>query len=168
MEQLIGSKLPDIGLVATDGRIVNPAQLAGRAVFFCYPYTGRPGHADPQGWDTIPGAHGSTPQALGFSAAYERFVKLGVKVFGVSFQDVFWQSEFAKRNSLQIPLLSDHARKFSNALNLETFKAGDGDFLKRVTLVAAHATIVAVRVPVEMPGKDAEETLALIEKLGPL
>jgi peroxiredoxin len=166
MEQLIGAKLPDVTLVATDGRMINPAQEAGLVVYFCYPYTGRPGHPDPEGWDLIPGAHGSTPQALGFSEAYENYQKFGVKVFGVSFQDVFWQSEFAQRNSLKVPLLSDHAKKFANALKLETFKAGGHDFLKRVTLIAVNGTIVATHDPIELPSGDAEETLKMIAALG--
>jgi peroxiredoxin len=165
LQHLVGTKLPDTGLVATDGRVVNPARETGVSVYFCYPYTGRPGHADPPGWDGIAGAHGSTPQAFGFSEAYERFQKLGVKVFGVSFQDVFWQSEFVKRNSLGVPLLSDHGREFATALQLDTFKAGLDDYLSRTTLIAVDGTIVGVRHPVDVPALDAEETLALIESL---
>ena len=166
MQHLIGTKLPDTGLVATDGRMVNPAHVAGLGVYFCYPYTGRPGHADPAGWDAIPGAHGSTPQALGFSKAYEKYQKLGARVFGVSFQDVFWQREFVKRHSLGVPLLSDHGRKFSTALQLETFKAGLEDYLSRITLIAIDGNIVGLRFPVDVPARDAEETLALIDSLG--
>jgi peroxiredoxin len=135
-------------------------------VYFCYPYTGRPGYADPAGWDGIAGAHGSTPQALGFSEVYEKYQKLAVKVFGVSFQDVFWQSDFVKRNSLRVPLLSDHARKFADALQLETFKAGTDDYLKRITLVAVDGKTIGVRFPVDAPARDAKETLQLIESLG--
>lgn len=165
MEQFIGVGLPDVGLLATDGRMINPSRETGVCVFFCYPYTGRPGYADPERWDDIPGAHGSTPQALGFSEACETYQKLNVKVFGVSFQDAFWQREFVERNALQVPLLSDHARKFSTALRLETFKAGADDYLERVTLIAIDGTIVAARFPVEAPGMDAIETLQLIESL---
>jgi peroxiredoxin len=165
LQHLAGHKLPDVALAATDGRMINPAREAGVSVFFCYPYTGRPGHGDPTGWDDIPGAHGSTPQALGFSAAYEKYQKLAVKVFGVSFQDIFWQSEFVRRNSLRVPLLSDHARKFASALRLETFKAGTEDYLKRVTLIALNGIIIVTRVPVDVPARDAEETLKLIESL---
>jgi peroxiredoxin len=166
MEHLIGTKVPDIALVATDGRIINPARESGLCVYFCYPYTGRPGHADPEGWDQIAGAHGSTPQTLGYSEAYEKYQKLGVKVFGVSFQDVFWQSEFAKRQSLKVPLLSDHARKFAGALKLETFKAGGEDYLQRVTLIVVEGTVIAVRNPIEAPAADAEEALKMIVALG--
>ena len=154
--------------MSTDGRVVNPALELGVMVCFCYPYTGRPGFANPAGWDEIAGAHGSTPQALGFSEAYEKYRKLGVKVYGVSFQDVFWQSECVKRNLLKVPLLSDHSRKFATALRLETFKAGTEDYLKRVTLIAVDGTIAGVRFPVDDPAQDAAETLRLIESLGAL
>ena len=165
VEKLVGQMLPDVGLVATDGRLINPTRNKGLCVYFCYPYTGRPGQPDPPGWDNIHGAHGSTPQALGYSEAYDFYQKLGVKVYGVSFQDVFWQSEFVKRSALKVPLLSDHARKFARALALETFKAGTEEYLTRVTLIARDGTIVAMRSPAEAPALDGKETLALIENL---
>ena len=58
-------------------RKVNFAKLAGMAIVYCYPWTGRPGLPNPPDWDDIPGAHGSTPQAEGFRDLYAGFQQVG-------------------------------------------------------------------------------------------
>jgi peroxiredoxin len=150
-------KLPDIELPSTLGGTVNPSKLKGRAVIFCYPYTGRPGIPDPEGWDHIPGAHGSTPQAKAYAALYPEFVVRGISVYGLSLQDTAWQKEFAGRCEIPFPLLSDTER----TLGLETFKAGPRDFLRRVTLIVEDGSIIARRYPTN-PEKDASEILPFI------
>ena len=162
MDHLIGRNLPDIELQATDGRMINPARLAGTSIFFCYPFTGRPNFPNPPDWDNIPGAHGSTPQALAFSMCYGEFKKRGVKVFGLSFQDAAWQKEFVARASLLVPLLSDCEKNFSNALTLPTFRAGAEDYLRRITLIAQNSIIARVRYPIDVPENDADETLGMV------
>ena len=149
-------------LQATDGGAVNPSCLEGRSVFFCYPFTGRPNHPNPPGWDDIPGAHGSTPQALAYSDLAGEFAERQVRVFGVSFQDAEWQNEFVVRARLKVSLLSDVAKEFSGALALPTFQAGVEVFLKRITLVASGGAITAVRFPIADPARDAGETLACL------
>ena len=42
-DHLPGTELPDLALAATDGSEVALAGLAGRAVVYAYPWTGRPG-----------------------------------------------------------------------------------------------------------------------------
>jgi peroxiredoxin len=167
VHRLQGVKLPDVELAATDGSIVNPSQLQGLSVIFCYPYTGKPGVPDPAGWDDIPGAHGSTPQALAYSEIYAGFRNQDVKLFGLSFQSTKWQIEFAQRTLLRFPLLSDEKRAFSNALKLEILNAGPDSFLKRITLIARHAVIADVRDAIDDPAGDAREVLALLEVLNP-
>ena len=163
MNHLMGRKLPDLELPATDGRLINPSRLAGTSVFFCYPFTGRPNYPNPPNWDNIPGAHGSTPQALAFSMHYKDFERLDVKVFGLSFQDAAWQKEFVTRTSLLVPLLSDHEKLFSLALALPTFKAGAVDYLKRITLISQNGVIAHLRYPIDVPENEAAETLRLIK-----
>jgi peroxiredoxin len=75
----VGQALPDVELPATTGAPVNLRRLPGSTVIFCYPWTGRPGLPDPPGWDNIPGAHGSTPQAQAYAALHADFVKNDVK-----------------------------------------------------------------------------------------
>jgi len=160
---LVGRSLPDVDLAATDGSMVNPAKLAGLAVIFCYPRTGRPGHPDPPGWNDIPGAHGSTPQALAYSKHYKNFLEFNIQVFGLSFQDAEWQREFASRCKLPFPLLSDHGRAFSNALGLQVFSTGGKDYLVRRTLIALDGIIEFDRTAWTNPADDAKASLELFK-----
>ena len=61
---LPGMTLPHCRLASTQGDWIDPAAIAGRIVIYCYPMTGRPGVALPDGWDQIPGARGCTAQRL--------------------------------------------------------------------------------------------------------
>lgn len=155
----LGENVPDIALASTTGNTVNLSKLPGTTVLFCYPYTGRPGVPDPEGWDHIKGAHGSTPQALAFSKAWPEFEKLGVKVFGVSFQATAWQQEFVSRNGIPFPLLSDEGRRFASAMKLETFKAGTEDFLKRRTFVIRDGVITHNFNAITDPAGNAADVL---------
>ena len=161
MQHLVGRQLPDVMLPSTGGIVEMPARFQGHCVIFCYPWSGRPGQPNPPDWDTIPGAHGSTPQAQAYSKAYGRFRTLGMKLFGLSFQSTGWQQEFARRNQLNFALLSDEPREFSTALGLPVFATGGVDYLQRLTLVTRDGVIAALRFPVPIPGQDAEETLSL-------
>lgn len=159
---LVGVHLPDLELPATDGTLVNPAKLESRSIIFCYPYTGRPGISDPSGWDDIPGAHGSTPQAVAFSMLYPEFQTLGVKLFGLSLQTITWQRECVTRCNLAFPLLSDENQAFTEALGLEVFQAGDRHFLHRRTLVCVDGVITHDVRSIPQPAENAADILRLI------
>ena len=60
-DHLVGMKLANVELTSTQGKRINIGQISGKLVIFCYPRTGRPGVALPEGWDKIPGARGCTP-----------------------------------------------------------------------------------------------------------
>ncbi len=162
MAHLLGRALPDVALPTSSGATLNPQNVKGRAVYFCYPYTGRPGVANPQGWDDIAGAHGSTPQALAYAALYEKFQSLAVSVFGVSLLSQEWIADFAHRNTLPFELLSDHLGQFSQHLELQRFSIEGVDFLRRITVVAAGGIITQVKSPVLEPHFDAAEILAML------
>jgi len=51
-----GTRLPPFALLATDGRQVDLAALAGKTMLIVYPWTGRPRQPNPPDWDAIPGA----------------------------------------------------------------------------------------------------------------
>jgi peroxiredoxin len=102
-----------------------------------------------------------------FSKLYEEFKRLGVNVFGLSFQNADWQKEFVTRTTLLVPLLSDHEKHFFNALALPTFIAGAEDYLRRITLMSEDGFITQVRYPVSVPENDAAETLKLIGNAAP-
>jgi len=163
VQHLIGRRLPDLDLPSTDGFSVNLSNRDGTFVVFCFPYTGRPDFPNPPDWDNIPGAHGSTPRAQAFSMRYEEFERLGIRVFGLSFQDTSWQSEFVKRTSLRVALLSDKKKLFSGALGLPVFKAGTQEYLRRLTIISKNRIVTNVRYPIDDPENDAAETLKLFE-----
>jgi peroxiredoxin len=160
---LKGRALPRIDLMATTGEYISLDVLPGKSVLFIYPYTGVPGVPDPEGWDHIPGAHGSTPQALAFSYRYQEFVTLDVKVFGLSFQDTIWQQEFVARNKLAFPLLSDFEGRFATALSLEAFSAGAKNFLTRRTFIIENGIITHDFYPVPKPAANADDVLQVLK-----
>ena len=162
MQHLVGRRMPDVELQATSGSPVNPSRIPGTAVIFCYPFTGRPGHPDPDNWDHIPGAHGSTPQALAYSSAYGQFRRLGVTLFGLSMLSPEWQRDFVSRNRLTFRLLSDHERAFQSSLGLPMFETGGELYLQRLTFILHDGIVSSVRFPVPDPEQDAAEVLAAL------
>jgi peroxiredoxin len=156
VSNLIGTRCPRLDMPSTSGDTIN---VGDRTVVVFYPYTGRPGQPDPPGWDHIAGAHGSTPQLLAFSAACNSFQTFHFNVCGVSFQSTEWQLEFATRNALLFPLLSDAERHVATALSLETFRAGDDDYLARRTLIVESGIITHDFFPVLLPETNARDVL---------
>ncbi len=152
-------RMPDIALPATDGRSVSLADLAGRWVVFIYPWTGRPGLANPPRWDDIAGAHGSTPEAEGFRDRYDAFRAAGVDLIGISGQATADQQEFAARLRLPYPLLSDAGGALRTALALPAFETGGVTYLKRLTLVIEDGRIARVVYPVHPPHTHAGDLL---------
>ncbi|MEQ1716731.1 MAG: peroxiredoxin [Hyphomicrobium sp.] len=148
---LAGTRLPDVALEATRGAAVNLARFQERAVIFVYPFTGTPGQPNPPGWDTIPGAHGSTPEAEGFRDHYADFELRGYEVFGLSGQTSADQRAFAARMGIPFLLLSDAQFAFAGALQLPRFETGGKTYLKRLTLVVRNGVIYRVVYPVHPP-----------------
>jgi peroxiredoxin len=159
---LFGRMLPDIALASTRGAPVSPAAIPGRLVLFVYTWTGRAGLANPPDWDTIPGAHGSTPEAEGFRDLLPDFTAHAVAVLGLSTQDTAHQSEFAERLRLPFALLSDAELALARALALPTFETGGITYLKRLTLVVRDGRIEHVFYPVHPPDTHAGRVLAWI------
>jgi peroxiredoxin len=157
-----GRRMPDIALPTTAGRRVSFAALPGRAVVYCYPWTGRPGLPNPPGWDDIPGAHGSTPQTEGFRNLHIGFQQVDAAVFGLSTQPTDYQLELAKRLDLPFELVSDAGFEFARALSLPTFETGGVTYLKRLTLCLNDGCIERVYYPVALPAAHAREVCAYL------
>jgi peroxiredoxin len=155
-----GRRMPALSLPATSGGAVNLAQLAGRVILYCYPWTGRPGLPNPEGWDDIPGAHGSTPETEGFRDLYAGFRQVGAEVFGLSTQASAYQREMAERLRLPFALLSDANFALQGALALPTFRTGGVTYLKRLTLALKDGAIERVYYPVYPPAAHAREVCA--------
>lgn len=160
-----GLVLPQVTLPATDGSAVCLAALAGRSVVAVYPWTGRPGHPNPPGWDDIPGAHGSTPELEGIRDLFGRISKACARVFGLSGQTTDYQREMARRLELPFPILSDADGKLAEALHLPTFEAGGGSYLKRLTFVVNGGRAERVFYPVPDPATHAAAVADWLEGL---
>jgi peroxiredoxin len=154
-----GLHLPDLALPSTTGGAVSLARTSGLSVAFVYPWSGRPGTANPPGWDDIPGAHGSTPEAEGFRDLHAAFCDAGGQVFGVSSQTTAYQLEFAQRLHLPFALLSDVAFLLQAALALPTFETGGTTYLKRLTLVMNDGVLRRCFYPIADPAAHAVEVL---------
>lgn len=159
-QPLVGTRLPDLTLPATTGGAVALASIAEPAVCYLYPYTGHPDVPDPPNWDVIPGAHGSTPQAVGFGQHYAAFLAAGYVVYGISGQSPSWQREFATRKALPFALLSDDALALADGLALPTFATGGVRYYERLTLIVRAGLIAHVIHPVLDPAGHAADLLA--------
>ena len=154
-----GLPLPDLALASTMGAPVNLARRPGSAIVYVYPWTGRPGLPDPPDWDDIPGAHGSTPETIGFRDVYPRFRALGFEVFGLSTQSCAHQRELCERLGVPFAILSDANFGFQKAIELPTFDAGGIPYLKRLTMVVEDGRLRHVFYPVPEPEMHAETVL---------
>jgi peroxiredoxin len=160
---LAGTRLPSLGLTATDGTQVDLAGIAGLVVVFAYPRTGRPGEPSlVEDWDAIPGARGCTPQTCAFRDLHAEFAALGARVFGLSTQDTAYQREMAGRLHVPFPVLSDADLALTRALHLPTMNVAGHTLLKRLAWIARDGTIERVFYPVFPPNRNAADVLAAL------
>ena len=152
--------MPKLSLPSTAGKSVDLAHLsATRTIIYCYPMTGVPGKPLPEGWDSIPGARGCTPQTCGFRDHHQDLLRLHADVFGLSTQSSEYQREMADRLHLPFDILSDHEFKLCDVLRLPTFEANGTRLLKRLTLIARDGRIEHVFYPVFPPNESANQVL---------
>jgi peroxiredoxin len=158
---LVGARMAAVPLTATDGTTVDLSALPGLVVVYAYPRTGRPGAANPDGWDLIPGARGCTPQSCAFRDHFAELKSLGVdRLFGLSTQDTAYQREAAERLQLPFQILSDAELRLTRAMRLPTFETAGMTLLKRLTLVINNGTIEHLFYPVFPPDRNADDVLA--------
>lgn len=156
---LHGMSLPPISLAATDGDAVSMARLSGWAVIYVYPMTGRPDKSLPEGWDSIPGARGCTPQSCGFRDHYAELQSHSMSVYGLSTQSSSYQREAKKRLHLPFQLLSDTQLAMKEQLRLPTFRVEAMELYKRITLICYDSEIRKVHYPVFPPDVDVDHVL---------
>ena len=159
---LTGMEVPSLRLRATRGGELDLAEAAaGRLVAYVYPRTGVPGEPLIEGWDDIPGARGCTPQSCAYRDAMTEFERLGASLVGISAQTPGEQREFAEREHIPFPLLSDSGLALAGEpLRLPTFEAGGLTLYRRLTLIAEAGSIVKAFYPVFPPDRDAADVLA--------
>jgi peroxiredoxin len=166
-DHLPGMAVPAVRLASTLGGELDLAAAAagpGRLVAYVYPRTGKPGEPLIEGWDEIPGARGCTPQSAAFRDHVGDFAALGATLVGVSAQSPEDQAEFAAREAIPYPLLSDEGLALERELRLPTFEAGGLTLYKRLTLVAREGRIEHVFYPVFPPDRNAADVLAWLAR----
>ena len=162
---LLNKNLPDLTLNSTSGEKVNLSDIQSRVVFYCYPMTGQPGVKLPNGWDSIPGARGCTPQSCSFRDHYRELQALDTQVYGISTQTSSIQREAVARLHLPFELLSDARFKLTTALQLPTFEvAGYPKLIKRLTFIAEKGKIIKVFYPVFPPDRNADDVIDWLRK----
>ncbi|AHJ62630.1 Thioredoxin peroxidase family protein [Granulibacter bethesdensis] len=159
-DHLAGRMLPALQLHAHDGTMLDLAGLRGLTILFVHTLIGRPDRPNPPDWDQLPGAHGSTPQALGYRTLHETFQREGIAIFGISAQDSDAQLEAATRLDLPFRLLSDTDGAFGNALALPRFTSAGKSLTQRATLILRDTLILTVLYPVPDPAEDAGTALS--------
>ena len=163
---LAGSTVPSLRLTSTiGGELDLSAAAAELLVVYVYPRTGHPGDPLPEGWDEIPGARGCTPQSCAFRDHVQDLAGYGASVIGISAQSPDDQSEFAEREHIPYPLLSDSDLQLADRLGLPTFEAAGMRLYRRLTFIASEIRIEKVFYPVCPPERNASEVLAWIEGL---
>ncbi len=159
-KHLVGMRMPEIALPATNGKSVDLSKLAApRTVLYFYPMTGVPGKPLPDGWDLIPGARGCTPQTSAFRDHFEKLAQLRTDVFGCSTQATAYQGEMANRLGLPFAILSDAEYELCDALRLPTFEVEGTRLLKRLTLIIREGRIEHVFYPVFPSNENAAEVV---------
>jgi peroxiredoxin len=152
---LTGAELPDLVLPSSQGAV----NVRDFEVLYVYPRTGRPDQPLLPGWDAIPGARGCTPQSCGFRDHSDALTALGVRVAGLSAQSLEDQIEFAERNAMPFPVVSDEWLDLARNPGLPTFEVQGLTLYKRLALVAEDGKIVKVFYPVFPPDRNAQDVV---------
>jgi peroxiredoxin len=164
-DHLIGAAVPNVPLVSSLGGEVDLADTASSlVVVYVYPRTGVPGEPLPDGWDAIPGARGCTPQSCAFRDHLGELAALGASVVGISAQSPAEQAEFAGREHIPYPLLSDAGLLLADAMRLPTFDVGGMLLYRRLTFVAERGRVVKVFYPVFPPDRNAADVLGWLRE----
>ena len=154
-EHLTGSAVPDLVLPSSRGAV----NLRDFEVLYVYPRSGRPGRDLLPGWDDIPGARGCTPQSCAFRDHSAELKALGTRVAGLSAQTLDDQIEFAQRNRMPFPVISDEWLELARDPGLPTFEVEGLTLYKRLALIAEQGRIVKVFYPVFPPDRNAQDVV---------
>lgn len=162
-DHLEGMKFPELEFNCTDGNIINISKQTGSLIIYIYPMTGQPNVPLPEGWDSIPGARGCTPQSCGFRDLHTELKKYAT-IYGLSTQSTEYQQEAKARLHLPFELLSDSNFLLKQKLSLPTFNLEEIERYKRMTLIIQDNVIKKVFYPVFPPDKNAEDVLNWLEE----
>jgi peroxiredoxin len=161
-----GMVVPEVKLPATTGEPLDIVAPSAFTVIFLYPMTGVPGEPLPDGWLELPGAFGCTAESCSYRDLIEEFERVDTTVYGVSTQTSPQQREFAEREHINYPLLSDSEHRLVDALGLPLHEVGgQPPRIRRATLIFdSHRVLHEVMYPVPDPAANAQHALAAVEK----
>lgn len=156
-DHLEGTALPAITLESSQG----PVDISQLDVLYVYPRSGKPGEPSLPGWDDIPGMRGCTPQSCAFRDHATQLAELGAsRVAGLSVQSLADQIEFAERNHMPYPVISDAGLRLRDALRLPTIEVSGHTLYKRLALIAREGRIAKVFYPVFPPDRNAADVVS--------
>ena len=158
-DHLTGAELPDLVLQSSQG----PVNVRDFEVLYVYPRAGRPGEPMLPGWDDIPGARGCTPQSCAFRDHNAELAALGARVAGLSAQTLDDQVEFAERNKMPFPIISDEWLELARDPGLPTFEIEGLTLSKRLALISERGRVAKVFYPVFPPDRNARDVLDWLE-----
>ena len=162
-DHLLGMEIPPLVRPSTQGPLDLAELAAATLALYVYPRTGVPGEPPLPDWDLIPGALGCTAQSCAFRDRSAEVTARGAWLAGLSAQSLEEQREFAARNEIPFPLVSDPDLHVARALGLPTFTAAGLTLYRRVTLIAEGGRIVKVFYPVFPPELNAVDVLAWLD-----
>jgi peroxiredoxin Q/BCP len=116
-----GSKFPDFALENQDGNVMRLSDFAGSwLVLYVYPKDDTPG---------------CTIQGKSFTATKEEFDEAGIRVAGISQDDVASHKDFCNKFSFTIDLLADPDAKLLTAMGVEQSDYKGTMYWNRTTFV---------------------------------
>lgn len=144
----VGTTAPDRVLQDQSGASTSLASFRGSPlVVYFYPRDGTPG---------------CTREACAFRDSWDRYEQAGVRIVGVSTDDVASHARFAREHDLPFPLLADVDGALARAFGVRQHLGMDS----RVTFVLDGEGVVRSVFREVDPGVHAEEILAEIARLG--
>lgn len=154
-DHLRGAELPDLVLPSSQGAV----NVRDFEVLYVYPRAGRPRRPLLPSWDEIAGARGCTPQSCAFRDHSSDLTALGARVAGLSAQTLDDQLEFAQRNDMPFPIISDEWLDLARDPGLPTFEIEGLTLYKRLALISERGKVVKVFYPVFPPDRNAKDVV---------
>jgi peroxiredoxin Q/BCP len=142
----VGKQVPDLTQVDHAGKAVHLRDPVPTLVYF-YPRAGTPG---------------CTKEACALRDAWNKYAEAGLRVVGVSNDDIERQRAFAKEHELPFSLIADPEHVWSKAFGVGTFVGFDA---RRSFLIAQDERVVHVYEDVD-PGVHAAQVLADAKQQG--
>ena len=142
----IGAKAPDFALPRDGGETVRLADYSGRpVVLFFYPKASTPG---------------CTTEACDFTARLSDFEAAGAGVLGISKDSVKRQENFAAKQDLKMPLLSDAesdvCERYGVWAEEKMYGKSFMGIVRTTVLIGGDGTVLRVWSPVKVAGHAAE------------